>query len=817
MERELWPMNLSRVIHGKDTRRRAIGSALLVGFLLLTFIVMGIHYLSLRTMERLHAEAQSIADSRWVNVQIANEAVQYSNTNSRVIMQLMVTADPDELNSLLAEYTNNSAHITALAEQLRARADSDQELLLLHAVHAAREPYLESCHRALHILLQDRNPQLARQMLFRSTLPLLLQYHRAWRSYVQLQTDEMNRQLTSNTEQYAAARKRTLYLMGFSVLLVLNIGIFVIWRIMTDIHQRQAAEHNTLRLNEDLERKVHQRTAALERANEELTGEITERKQIEERLRSETAFLEAQTNSTLDGILVVDGNNKIILHNQRFQTMFKVPPHISESRDDRPALEHILSIVKHPDSFLHRVNHLYNHPQEVSRDEIELNDGTAVDRYSSPVTGRDGKYYGRIWTFRDITERKRSEEVVRRLSLTVEQSPVAVVITELTGEITYVNRKFVELTGYSYSEVIGKNPRILKSGHTGMNEYKNLWTTIGAGQEWKGEFQNRKKNGELYWESAVIRPIKDENGKATHFLALKEDITERRRLTIQLQHAQRLEAIGQLAAGIAHEINTPTQYIGDNVSFLGEAFEDLRHVLANYERLLAAANEDVLSTDLVQQITAAVERADAGYLLEEIPKALAQTREGIDRVSTLVGAMKEFSHPGAKEKTPWDLNRAIENTITVSRNEWKYVADVETDFDSSLPLVSCLPSELNQAILNLIVNAAHAIKDTIADTTSRGRIHIRTVNCEDWIEVRIQDTGTGIPKHVQERIFEPFFTTKQMGKGTGQGLAIARSVVVNKHQGTIHFETEEGKGTTFVIRIPKDGKNMPELAQRTTA
>jgi signal transduction histidine kinase len=169
--------------------------------------------------------------------------------------------------------------------------------------------------------------------------------------------------------------------------------------------------------------------------------------------------------------------------------------------------------------------------------------------------------------------------------------------------------------------------------------------------------------------------------------------------------------------------------------------------------------------------------------------------------------MKEFSHPGTKEKIPLDLNHAIDSTITVARNEWKYVADMETDFDPSLPLIPCQPGEFNQVILNLIVNAAHTIADVIRERgIERGKIRVQTRNCPDWAEIRIQDTGSGIPEEIRARIFDPFFTTKEVGKGTGQGLAIARSVVVDKHGGTIHFETEKGMGTTFIIRLPQNGQ-----------
>jgi signal transduction histidine kinase len=220
-----------------------------------------------------------------------------------------------------------------------------------------------------------------------------------------------------------------------------------------------------------------------------------------------------------------------------------------------------------------------------------------------------------------------------------------------------------------------------------------------------------------------------------------------------------------------------------------------------------------LSRETIQDVAAAVKGVDTGYLLEEIPKAIDQTLEGVTRVAAIVGAMKEFSHPDTKEKIPLDLNHAINSTITVARNEWKYVAEMKTEFDPSLPLVSCLPGEFNQVILNLIVNAAHAIADVVNKGGPKmGTITVQTRNCPEWAEIRIQDTGTGIPKKAQSRIYDPFFTTKEIGKGTGQGLAIARTVIVVKHGGSIHFETEEGKGTTFIIRLPFSGKTLPAQA-----
>ncbi|HYB21717.1 MAG TPA: ATP-binding protein, partial [Thermodesulfobacteriota bacterium] len=254
-----------------------------------------------------------------------------------------------------------------------------------------------------------------------------------------------------------------------------------------------------------------------------------------------------------------------------------------------------------------------------------------------------------------------------------------------------------------------------------------------------------------------------------------------------------------------HEINTPTQYVGDNTRFLQDAFHDLDSLLDKYGEALEAIKEKEEIKGLMKEVEEISGKIDLPYLKSEIPRAIQQTLEGVERVTKIVRAMKEFSHPGAKEKTLADINKAIENTITVSRNEWKYVADLVTDFDSSLPPVPCLLGELNQAILNMIINAAHAIADVVGDgAKDKGTIKVSTRRENGWVEVWISDTGTGIPEDIRTRIFDPFFTTKQVGKGTGQGLAIAHAVVVNKHGGSINLETEVGKGTTFIIRLPLD-------------
>ena len=284
---------------------------------------------------------------------------------------------------------------------------------------------------------------------------------------------------------------------------------------------------------------------------------------------------------------------------------------------------------------------------------------------------------------------------------------------------------------------------------------------------------------------------------------LQADIKKRDLMEVQLRQAQKLESIGQLAAGIAHEINTPIQYVGDNTRFIQDAFADVSKLLRQYENLLQSVEQNTATPQLISELKSAIATADVAYLEKEIPKAATQTLDGVERVTRIVRAMKEFSHPGTSEKATTNLNKAIESTLMVSRNEWKYVAEMVTDFDPNLPSVPCLPGEFNQVILNLVINAAHAISDAVGNgTATKGTITVSTRRCEDLAEIRIRDTGTGIPEKIRGRIFDPFFTTKGVGKGTGQGLAIAHSVIAERHGGSLTFETEVGKGTTFVIRLP---------------
>jgi PAS domain S-box-containing protein len=316
-------------------------------------------------------------------------------------------------------------------------------------------------------------------------------------------------------------------------------------------------------------------------------------------------------------------------------------------------------------------------------------------------------------------------------------------------------------------------------------------------------------DGRDHFVTLTVTPLQRGSG-GDGFLVLGADVTEHKILEDQLRQAQKLEAIGQLAAGIAHEINTPTQYVGDNARFLQDAFRDLGGLLDCVVRLRAAvAQQQPIDPSLLDELGREADRADIGFLRTEIPLAIAQSLEGVQRVSRIVGAMKEFSHP-SEAKVAVDLNRAIETTMIVAQNELKYVADTRTNLDPKMPFVPCLPGEVNQVILNLLINAAHAIADVVRDEPgTKGLITVSTHRVDDWAEIRIADTGTGIAEKAQRRVFDPFFTTKEVGRGTGQGLALAHAVIVKKHRGHIWFETTVGRGTTFFVRLPLVAETEP--------
>lgn len=540
-----------------------------------------------------------------------------------------------------------------------------------------------------------------------------------------------------------------------------------------------------------------------------LALDVSKRKQAEQALRESEVRLRAITDSAQDAIIMLDHNGAISFWNPAAEAILGYPADEVIGRN----LHNLIA----PERFRAAHHAAFPEFQKTGRGAavgrtLELaarrRDGYEITvSLSLSAVNLHGQWHA-VGVLRDITQRRNVEEALEREHAAKAQLlaaiPSILVGVNHCGFVVEWNRAAAAAFGVAASDAVGVSLEQCLEPREWAALLEGVATccTTGQSQRFK-ELRFTHPDGREGFLDLTISPIADERDQLAGCLIVGEDITERRELELQLRQSQRLESVGQLAAGIAHEINTPTQFVSDNVRFLRSVFPKVRDVLDAARQVAEAAGADVAPGDPVARLQATVKAAKLDYLLEQIPEALSDSLEGLERTTKIVRAMKDFAHPGQQSMAPADLNKAIESTVTVARNEWKYVADMKLELDPSLPPVTCLLGDLNQVVLNLVVNAAHAIKDVVGDGgKGKGTITVSSAVVGDQVEIRVRDTGTGIAPEHREKIFNHFFTTKGVGKGTGQGLAIARRVIVEKHGGTLTFETETGRGTTFIIRLP---------------
>ena len=417
----------------------------------------------------------------------------------------------------------------------------------------------------------------------------------------------------------------------------------------------------------------------------------------------------------------------------------------------------------------------------------------------SPIRDGSGQVTSFVAVMRDITARRATDAELRNLSAVVEYTAESIAVLDADGRIQYVNPAYARKRGISSSAMIGKLPGGAIRGRDDPVLYQAMWSTAASGQTWTGRITTETADGSLLTEDAVVSPVFTEGQAPSSYVIILHDVTRRIQLEARLAQAQKLEAVGQLAASVAHEINTPTQYVGGNIRFLRDAFTSVTVLLGELAELTRAAGAGTVP---VAAIARALTAADVDYLQAEVPVAIRQSLEGVERVGEIVQSMRELAHP-ARDFALTDLNRVVESAVRVAANEWKGIAEVSTDLDPALPPVPCLAGAMNQVIVNMLVNAAHAIEaDSRIRDGRQGLITVVTRLVDEHAEIRITDNGAGMSDEVRARIFDPFFTTKQVGQGTGQGLAIAHSVV-KKHNGSISVDSEPGRGTCFTIRLPR--------------
>jgi PAS domain S-box-containing protein len=491
-----------------------------------------------------------------------------------------------------------------------------------------------------------------------------------------------------------------------------------------------------------------------------LANDVTERLRADQALRKSENELRALFEAMHDIIIVVDSDG---MCKQIGPTKTSLGDRISEKFLDKKVYE-FMSADK-ADNFL-----------SLFRMTLE-NQQTQNLEFSMEVEGSEVWFDGNISALsegtvllvaRDITLRKHSEEQLRKLSAGVEQSPASIVITNLRGDIEYVNPKFVELTGYSQAEALGQNPRILKSGETSPDEYKELWRTLCSGNEWRGEFHNKKKNGELYWEYAFISPIKNNFGEITHFIAIKEDTTTKKGLEKQLLRSQRLESLGTLAGGIAHDLNNVLAPIVMSIELLRDRYNDekgdrwLNTIQASAQR----------GADIVKQVLTFARGMEG-------ERVVLQPRHILREVEKII-----------RETFPRNLN-------------------IKSDISKDLWTMSGNATQIHQVFMNLSVNARDAMPNGGVLSLEAENIMMTELNARFNIDAKpgpyilftVTDTGSGIDSKNIDKIFDPFFTTKEIGKGTGLGLSTVLTIVKN-HKGFVTVDSEFGRGTKFKIYFP---------------
>ncbi|MFK8030068.1 MAG: PAS domain S-box protein, partial [Gammaproteobacteria bacterium] len=380
----------------------------------------------------------------------------------------------------------------------------------------------------------------------------------------------------------------------------------------------------------------------------------------------------------------------------------------------------------------------------------------------------------------EIQQRKDAEARLRIYREIIVSTDEAIFITNPAGEITEANPACERATGYSRKDLLAKSFIHLLAIEGRAEICESIERAVANGDgHWRGEVDGMRNDGSNLSLWIVVSAIYDERQKIDHLIYIYRDITELKDSESRASQAKKLESIGQLAAGVAHEINTPAQYVGDNIVFLKEAFAGLGEIESASQSLLIAAKTGPVTDADNSAVETIKQEVDSEFLSEEIPAAISQALEGIQKISKIVGAMKSFSHMRTDEKRVVDLRPAIDNAITISSHEWKYVAVIEKHFEENLPNVPCYIGELNQVVLNLIVNAAHAIQKSVdSNLGDKGKITVGGRHIGNAVEIRISDTGCGIPDDIRDRVFAPFFTTKDVGKGTGQGLSMAHQTIV---------------------------------------
>lgn len=399
-----------------------------------------------------------------------------------------------------------------------------------------------------------------------------------------------------------------------------------------------------------------------------------------------------------------------------------------------------------------------------------------------------------------VDRTKELHESEARKAAMLESALDGILSMEADGRLTDVNRTAEAIFGAEGDGLVGRSiTDLLRSEDSSLDSEEWLTSLRTSSARVRMSAVGKRPSGEFPAE-LTVSPVEMEGSVA--FTLFVRDLTEQRRLEAKVAHGQKMETIGRLSTGIAHEINTPNQYIADNIRFLDTAFGSMHELMDDYRQAVSEARDGGVSPETMRKVTESEAANDVEFLLHEIPSATREALDGVERVGNIVRAMRDFAHPGSVKKETVDINAVVSGAVTVTRNEWKHVADLHLQLEDGLPKVTGHSGDLGQAVLNLIVNAAHAVSDRSNSGQGLGRIQVRTIKDGEHAVIEVEDDGCGIPADQLSKIFDPFFTTKGVGLGTGQGLAFVHSAVVQRMNGEVDVRSKPGAGTCFALRLP---------------
>ncbi|AFY38978.1 multi-sensor signal transduction multi-kinase [[Leptolyngbya] sp. PCC 7376] len=550
-----------------------------------------------------------------------------------------------------------------------------------------------------------------------------------------------------------------------------------------------------------------------------------QQKQAEARLQQNNAFLEAQRESSFNGILVTDTSRQISAFNQRFLDIWRIPSEISQTKEEDQLLRFVLSQLVAPQEFLDKVNYLYQESEVVGYDEISLKDGRILERISNPVRLSSGEYCGRIWSFQDISDRKRLEQDQRRLNSILEASSDYIALADAQGQLIWLNQEFRTLFPERTPETVQNftipdlhpqwvNDIIFKTGLPIAIErgtwLEELAVLNAAGEEIPVSLliiAHKSEQGEVKYFSAIMRNISQQKQNQQALIeksqALEAALQDLTQAQLQIVQSEKMSALGNLVAGIAHEINNPVGCIVGNVGAAQDYIEDLLSLIDLY------AQEFPNPGEFIEEH---LEEIDLEFVREDLPKLIRAMKDGGDRIKSISRSLRVFSRADTETKQRFNLHEGLDSTVLILRHRLKAngqrpAIEVVTEY-GDIPEVACFPGQLNQVFMNILANAIDVFDEENQGKSyqeieqSPNQITIQTSVVNGQVQIQIKDNGNGMEAQTIERIFEQGFTTKEVGKGTGLGMAIAHQIVVETHGGSLEAQSEIGQGSTFCIRLP---------------